>query len=44
MVNSCCVSSNRHDERETESEAVVQPAKFFGKTGEDIEKWLKRFV
>ena len=28
---------------EETSKSVIQPNKFFGELGEDIEKWLKRF-
>ena len=37
------VERSREDGREIESKTVVQPTKFFGKTGEDVEKWLKSF-
>ena len=35
-----CLSS---ESREETSKTVVQPNKFFGEPGEDIEKWLKSF-
>ena len=36
------ISSNATLDRD-ESKTVVQPIKFFGEPGEDIEKWLKSF-
>ncbi len=36
---------SRHDDsrRDDSTKTVVQPTKFFGEPGEDIEKWLKSF-
>ena len=35
-----CSSSESYEER---PKTVVQPSKFFGEPGEDVEKWLKSF-
>ncbi len=42
-LNTSTIMKNFEQEEQQHARSVVQPTKFFGEPGEDIEKWLKSF-